>query len=468
MRQKQQSVQVLISLLIAGVAIALIIGILGRLVPRNNNTNADNTTPPIQKPVTPTNPRISLGNKILIGANTTPEKEAGVQAFANGDFETAVEKFEASRQIQRNDPETLIYLNNAKIGASDALKVAVVIPIGDNLDTAQEILRGVAQAQDEINSNGGINGLPLQIEIVNDDGKPNLAKSLASDLVKDPNIVAVIGHGSPGASLVAAPVYNSGELVMITPSFGPSKLSEMGDYIFRGSADLSVSSDALADYIVNKANIRTIAICVDSSIQFQDIRDPYEKAITKAGGKVTKTICDFADPLFDPNTIISTATGDGAKGLLLMPIVNKLGPAKELAKANEGRLGLFTHGGLYTYETLNQGRENFRGMILSAFWHPDADPGNPFFQDATELWGGKVNARTASAYDTTQAVIAGLEEGNTREGLKNALSDPNFSASGASGDFEFSDLRYRKEKPLFLKIDRGSSSGTGFDFVLIP
>jgi branched-chain amino acid transport system substrate-binding protein len=120
--------------------------------------------------------RISLGNQILVTSQTTPDKQAGVAAFRNGDYQTAVQKFQASLQQNRNDPETVIYLNNAKAGKGSALKIAVSVPIGSNPNVAQELLRGVAQAQDEINNSGGINGAKLQVEIVNDDNSSEVVR----------------------------------------------------------------------------------------------------------------------------------------------------------------------------------------------------------------------------------------------------------------------------------------------------
>ncbi|WP_013325105.1 ABC transporter substrate-binding protein [Gloeothece verrucosa] len=479
MRQKQQSIQVFLSLFIAGVAIALIVWLLGKLT-----GTPDTIVPtPIPSTVSPPssflNQHLSVGDKILITAHTNPEKEAGVQAFAKGDFVTALKKFEESLKIDRNDPEALIYLNNAKIAYANAksFEVAVATGIGGNLDTAQEVLRGVAQAQNEVNSSGGINGRPLQIEIVNDEGNENTSKKLAPDLAKDSNILAVIGHGDTKGSLSAAPIYNAQGLVMITPSYGPAKLSQIGEYIFRGSPDSSVTAKALAEYIVQKAHIKNIAICTDSSASASNTAskttiNEFTQAISEAGGKVSNTVCNFGAADFNPNTVMNQAISDGAKGLLIMPQVNKLRPAIELAQANGGRLGLFSHGGLYTYETLNSGRQNFNGLILSAFWHPDADANNPFFKNATALWEAKVNARTASAYDTLQAIIAGLKvaglkQGNTREELQKALSDPTFSASGAIGKIQFLPSRARQGKPLLIKIAPGSSSGTGYDFVLM-
>ncbi|PSO78349.1 MAG: hypothetical protein BRC44_11295, partial [Cyanobacteria bacterium QS_4_48_99] len=99
--------------------------------------------------------QISLGEKILIEKNTS-DQEAGVQAFANENFVAAANQFQLSLEAKRNDPETRIYLNNAQLLAepqAQPYKIAVVVPAKPSSDKnkALGILRGVAQAQSEIN-----------------------------------------------------------------------------------------------------------------------------------------------------------------------------------------------------------------------------------------------------------------------------------------------------------------------------
>src|SRR4028119_752851 len=81
--------------------------------------------------------RISLGNQILLTSQTTAAKQAGVQAFAKGDYQAAVQNFQDSLQQNRNDPETIIYLNNARASNGSSLKIAVSVPIGSNPNVAQ-------------------------------------------------------------------------------------------------------------------------------------------------------------------------------------------------------------------------------------------------------------------------------------------------------------------------------------------
>jgi branched-chain amino acid transport system substrate-binding protein len=412
--------------------------------------------------------RISLGEKILITADTNPDKQAGVEAFSKGAFTTAIQKFQASLEKNRNDPEILIYLNNSLAANGKNIKIAVSIPIGGNLNVAKEILRGVAQAQDEINYRGGINGKRLQIVIANDDNDPSIAHHIATQFVKDSSILAVVGHNTSNASIAAAPVYQQGGLVMISPTSFAQNLSGIGTYIFRTVPSVSVMAESLSRYIVNTANKKNIAICVDAkAIDNQSYKEVFTQSIQTAGGKVNPIVCDFSAADFNPNEIISQAITSGADSLLIAPHIGRINQAIEVAQANKKRLALFSSPTLYTYQTLDSGKADVNKMVLPVPWHPTAITGNSFSQNSHNLWGGAVNWRTATAYDATMAIIVGLRQSNSRTELQTTLHNPDFAANGATGSIQFQPSGDTNGSPILVKVQPSSQSPTGYDFVPI-
>ncbi|MGA9378041.1 MAG: bifunctional serine/threonine-protein kinase/ABC transporter substrate-binding protein, partial [Phormidium sp.] len=113
--------------------------------------------------------RISYGTKTLIPWQINPYKQEGIDLIRSGAYEQAISAFKNARKVNRSDPETLIYLNNALIGNARAYSIAVVVPLVTSSQSALEMLRGVAQAQSEINAAGGIKGIPLKVGIAHDD-----------------------------------------------------------------------------------------------------------------------------------------------------------------------------------------------------------------------------------------------------------------------------------------------------------
>ena len=382
--------------------------------------------------------RISLGNQILLTSQTTAAKEAGVKAFAKGDYQGAVQNFQASLQQNRNDPETIIYLNNATASNGSFLKIAVSVPIGSNPNVAQEILRGVAQAQDEINTSGGINGAQLQVEIVNDDNSPEVVREAAKTLTKDASILAVIGHNASNASLEAAPIYQQEKLVMVTPTSFANNLSGFGSYIFRTVPNISLMAAPLAEYAVKTAGKTNIAVCYDSQAPDNiSFKDEFVASLTAAGGKLVPTVCDFSLPSFNPESAIADAVSKGAQGLMLAPHIDRIDRAISLARINRGKLALYGSTTMYTIQTVKDGQQDVDGLVLPVPWHPDTNPGSGFSENSRQRWGGIVNWRTATSFDATQAIIAGLRQSNTRFGLQQALRNASFSTPGSSEDVKF-------------------------------
>ncbi|MEH2034819.1 caspase, EACC1-associated type [Nostoc sp.] len=407
------------------------------------------------------NDRISLGEKILVEPekqNTNLDKEAGVKAFAQSDCKTAIEKFNSYWQANRSDPEALIYLNNAKaLQQKERLKIAVSVPIGSNRNVAKEILRGVAQEQNEVNNNGGIKGKLLLVEIANDNNDSTIAQEIASQFVKDTSILAVVGHNASNASLSAAPKYQEGGLVMIAPTGFSDSLSNFGKYIFRTVPRIGLSADRLAKYIIKTVGKTNIAICVDSKgLDNESVRDHFVTAIRNDGGTINSTDCDLSVDDLKADAIISQAISSGANALFLSPHIDRIDKAITFAKAaNQRRLPIFSSPTLYTYETLEKGKADVNGMVLTAPWHPQAFPGNSFTKNSQELWGATVNWRTATAYDATRAIITGLYQTktNTRSELQKVLRSPNFSADGAIGKIQF-DSGDRKADFVLIKIQQ--------------
>jgi len=404
----------------------------------------------------------------LVNKDNISNKKDGIQAFAKGDFQTAINKLKLSRQTNLSDPEVLIYLKNAEAasdGIRQTIKIAVSVPVGNNQNIAQEILRGVAQAQDEVNQNGGIEQKLLQVKITNDNNEPKLAAKIADELVKDATILAVVGHNSSEASKAAAPIYQKGGLVMITPTSDADSLREYGSPIFYTTPKIRDTAKQLTNYAIKAAHKNNIAICFDSkATASKTLKGEFEDAIKDAGGKIVSTDCNFSNPNFKPSTIWSNVINNKADSILLLPGVNTIDKAINIAQANRGRLTLLGSHTLNVHRTLKQGRCDVNGMVVAVPWNPTTDQVKAFADRAKKLWGGSVNWRTAMAYDATLAIITGLKRGsNTRDGLKNVLSDENFSVDGATGKIKFQDDR--KTSVSLLKVQPSEGTDTGYDFV---
>jgi branched-chain amino acid transport system substrate-binding protein len=163
--------------------------------------------------------------------------------------------------------------------------------------------RGIDLAVDEINRNGGINGIPLKIAARDDEANGASAATIAQEFVTDRSILAVVGHVNSGAMLAAARIYD-GQLTAVATTASSPDLTGVSDWTFR-----VISSDSLNGVILARFASRIGG----SSEQFKQAavlyeNDAYGRGLADAFRRSFRgTIISF-DPIaekLDPEPFVS-------------------------------------------------------------------------------------------------------------------------------------------------------------------
>ncbi|MEG3926088.1 MULTISPECIES: ABC transporter substrate-binding protein [unclassified Microcoleus] len=411
--------------------------------------------------------RLSAGNKLLIPEQATTTKQAAVQAIASGNYNAAISDLQASLKTNRNDPEALIYLNNARIGAQKSYTLAAAVPIGGDINAALEILRGVAQAQNEINQSGGISGTPLKVLIANDDNNPEIASQIASALANNSEVLGVIGHFSSDATLAASKIYQQNQLVAISPISTSVQLSGIGSNIFRTVPSDRFAANALSRYMLGKLQKQKAAVFFNSASSYsKSLKNEFTTANYADGGQIVSEF-DFAKGNFNAAESVKSAIAQGAEVIMLASDSATLDQALQVVQVNAKRLPLLAGDGAYTAKTLQIGGAGATDMVLAVPWHILADPQSNFPQTSKQLWNAEVSWRTALAYDAAIALIVGLGRNPTRTGIQQALSASDFSANGASGPIRFLPSGDRNRAVQLVTVKPGNRTRYGYEFVPI-
>jgi branched-chain amino acid transport system substrate-binding protein len=138
-----------------------------------------------------------------------------------------------------------------------------------------EMRDGAAQAIDDINAAGGVNGAPLALQAMDDKCDAKTADAVANQLAGK-GAVMVVGHLCLSASLAAASVYVANRIVEISPGTTwpdyTDKRPGAGIYRLTGRDDRQgvVAGEAIVHRFADKA----IAVIDD--------RSPYGKAVADA------------------------------------------------------------------------------------------------------------------------------------------------------------------------------------------
>jgi len=474
MSQKNETAVLVLSLLItialAGAGIWWLTsrsGIkIGGLSPENQTVSQSPTgnSPPSEESI---QQRLSAGEKQLVPGLSTATKQAAVKAIASGNYSTAIANLETSLQANRNDPEALIYLNNARIGDRKSYLIGAPVPIGSDINAALEILRGVAQAQNELNQSGGISGIPLKVLIANDDNNPEIASQIASVLAKNSEVLGVIGHFGSDVTLAASKIYQQNQLVAISPTSTSVQLSGVGRNIFRTVPSDRFAANALSRYMLTQLQKQKAAVFFNSASDYsKSLKNEFTAATYADGGQIVSEF-DFANGNFNAADSVKSAIAQGAEVIMLASNSATVDRALQVVQVNAKRLPLLAGDGAYTAKMLQIGAAGATDMVLAVPWHILADPQSNFPQTSKQLWNAEVSWRTALAYDAARALIVGLERNPTRTGIQQALSASGFSATGASGSIQFLPSGDRNRGVQLVTIKPGNRTSYGYDFVPI-
>ena len=412
--------------------------------------------------------RFSQGAKILIPRIATSKKELAVAAFARGNYQKAASLFSESLSILPNDPEALIYLNNANIGNRKSYSIAVPIPISNDVNAAQEILRGVAQAQRRLNQKGGFDGVPLKVHIINDDNNPEIARQIAAVLGRDLDILGVVGHYASDVTLATAKIYQSSQLVAISPISTSVELSDFSPYLFRTVPSDYIAARALAEYMLFSLKQKNVAVFYSSQSNYsQSLKSEFITAVALGGGQVTNTF-DLSDANFSAADSLSQIMAGNAEVIMLAANTSNLDKALQVIQVNRQRLNLLGGDDIYTPKTLQVARDSAKGMVLAIPWHIKSNLDDEFGQTARQLWGGEVNWRTAMAYDATISLITAIDlnPNPTRIEIQKTLSHPSFVASGADDRVSFLPSGDRLRQIQLVEVR--SSNSSSFDYIFVP
>ena len=430
-----------------------------------------------QQAIAPGENHLSDGKTILLPGSILSEKQNGVKAFTDGKYSEAIRLFKQARKKEPRDPETLIYLNNAQIAAQKlaAYTIAVVAPLNSSTNdvnqSGEELLRGVAQVQDEVNQGQKINGKSLTVVIADDADKEDQGTEIAKVLTAKSDILAVVGHFSSSVTLKTAPVYEQEKLVLVSPTSTSEDISKSGDFIFRTVSSDRVSAQSLSSYLLNRSRQKTVAVFYYPGNPYsQSLRDQFQTNFISGDGKIVEDF-DLSKPnQFNPDESVDKAKKLGSTGLVLFPDTSTRNQAIKVIKANRDGYCMVGGDSLYNFQTLKDaGKESVYRLVIATFWHRLNSLNQQFPKDSEILWQAPVSPNTASAYDATRAVIEPLKTlpQPTRINIQEALANPSFKIFGATGNISFDKHGDRKEPIIQLVAVVPSSNNSAYEFVPI-
>ena len=255
----------------------------------------------------------------------------------------------------------------------------------------------------------------------------------------------------------------------VSPVSTSVKLTGFSNYIFRTVPNDSVAAEALANYMRSHLKKKNAAVFYNSQSGYsKSLKLEFVNFLRQEGGQVSREF-DLSESNFNADQSVEQSIESGAEVLVLLPNTGELDDTLQVVKANKKRLPLLGGDDVYAPKTLKDGAADADGIIVAVPWHILASK-TDFPKTFRKLWGADVNWRTAMSYDATKALIEGLKNNPTREGLAQTLRSQGFTAKGATGEVKFNKSGDREREIQLVEIQANSKSrsGFGYDFEPVP
>lgn len=433
-------------------------------------------------------------------------KKKGVDEISKGNYSGAFDSLSRTRQSDRpefyqNAPETLIYINNAKIGNDLAYIIAVASPISQSDSYGLSVLRGAALAQQKINDTGGIrdangNKAFLKIVLVDDQNRPNISLAqFVSNLGIDPSlgnpelrILGLVGHQTSDLTSQLGKIYSEAGLPIISPSATSTENFGKFDSVFLAPPSTYQMSERLAQEISR-----------ERVIVFYDSQEDFSSSFGSETCEVVRASCELWDfhqrPSVNSETVVEEIS-NGSTALVIAFNPNKSednkARASEIIEAvsdynedSEDEMELFSGNAFYDEGLINKARDSGVSVVRVGPWDRSLSGNLPttlvenndkFLAENKDLWGtDQVNWFTLMAYNASMAMAKAIEESelppptsiselrNLRRKISMSFTSGELSVNGALGEIHFSEEGYVDRGNIICLLRVGSSTNNQSD-----
>ncbi len=329
---------------------------------------------------------------------------------------------------------------------------------GGTATFGQSTHKGIMMATEEINAQGGLLGKKIQIITEDDQSKPEEAKMAVLKLIKQNQVIAILGEVASSRSLAAAPEAQRAKVPMISPASTNPKVTEVGDYIFRACFIDSFQGMAMAKFAFNKLGAKRVAILKDVKNDYSvGLADFFEKTFKQLGGEIT-SIESYSEGDIEFRAQLTSIKSNSIDAIYVPGYYTEVGLIARQARELGVTVPLLGGDGWDSPKTVEIGGEAVNGNYFTNHYASD-DP-NPkvqgFIENYKKKHGVVPDAMAVLGYDAANMLFDAIKRAGSADSTKirDALAETkNFP--GVSGDLTLNKDRNAEKRIVVLKIEGG-------------
>ncbi|MEP6769917.1 MAG: ABC transporter substrate-binding protein [Acidobacteriota bacterium] len=317
---------------------------------------------------------------------------------------------------------------------------------------------GAKLAIDEINAKGGVLGKKLELLSEDDRNEPSEAASAVSKLITRNHVVALIGENASSRSLAAAPIAQSYQVPMVSPSSTNVEVTKKGDYIFRVCFIDPSQGKALALFARQNLKAQTASILIDSKSDYSvGLAEAFRTSFTGQGGRVLSEV-KYAEGDSDFSAQLTSIEALKPDVLFVPGYYTDAGLIARQSRGLGMKAVLLGADGWDSPKLAEIGGAAVEGAYFSNHYSvDDPTPAVRAFVDVyRKSYGSEPDSIAASSYDAARLIADAIRRAGSTEGkrLRDALAATK-DFPGVTGTITMDADRNPMKLPVILKVENG-------------
>ncbi|EPR42184.1 ABC transporter substrate binding protein precursor [Desulfovibrio sp. X2] len=347
----------------------------------------------------------------------------------------------------------------------------------------QEQVNGAKIAEEYLNANGGVNGVPVKLIFQDTGGDEAGAVNAFQNLITQGKVVAIVGPTLSQQAFAADPLAERAKVPVIAPSNTAKGIPEIGEYIGRISAPMTVVAPvSLKKALALHPGVKKVAVLFAQNDAFSTSETGVFQDAIKSLGLQIVTVQRFQTTDTDFTTQVTAVLGAEADMVVISGLAADSGNlVKQLRQF--GFSGPIVGGnGLNSPNMFPVCGSLCEGILVAQAYSPEADnPVNKAFVAAFEKAYKKAPAQfSAQSFAAVQVVVEALRKVGTaakkkvndmdlaqvRTALNAALRQG--SVMTPLGEISMNKQGEVQQKDFYVSQIHMAQDGSSGKFVLLP
>ena len=350
--------------------------------------------------------------------------------------------------------------SNEPAAGGDVIKVGEFASLtGKEATFGESSHEGTLLAVEQINADGGVLGKKIQLLTEDDLSKAGEAANAVNKLISRDGAVAILGEVASSRSLEGAPICQSAQIPMISPSSTNPKVTATGDYIFRVCFIDPFQGTVMANFASKTLQATKVAV-------FTDVKSDYSIGLAKFfkqrfianGGQIVAEL-DYNGGDKDFKAQLTAIKAADPEAVFVPGYYTDVALICIQAKELSLNVPLFGGDGWESDQLVKIGQDAVEGDYFSTHYAPGiaTEKSRNFVAAYQNRFGGKTpDAMAALGFDSAMILADAIKRAGTTDGpkVRDALAATK-DFNGVTGQTSINENRDATKPAVILQVKNG-------------